>query len=63
MNNIRELRKTRNLTQKQLAEKAGINIRLIQKYESGEYDAEKMTVKNALAVSAALECTIEEMIR
>lgn len=43
------------LTQRQLAEKSDINIRLVQKYESGEYDLSNMTAKSLLAISDALE--------
>lgn len=50
------------LTQKELAEKAGINIRLVQKYESGEYDAENMTLKSAIALADALGCDVRELL-
>lgn len=50
------------LTQKELAEKAGINIRQIQKYESGEYDIGNMTLKNAIAIAKALECSVEDLM-
>ena len=50
------------LTQKELAEKAGINIRQIQKYESGEYDIGNMTLKNAIAIAKALECSAEDLM-
>lgn len=43
------------LTQRQLAEKSDINIRLVQKYESGEYDPANMTAKSLLEISDALE--------
>lgn len=49
-------------TQKELAEKAGINIRQIQKYESGEYDVGNMTLKNAIAIAKALECSVEDLM-
>lgn len=49
------------LTQKELAEKTGINIRQIQKYESGEYDIGNMTLKNAIAIAKALECSVEDL--
>ena len=43
------------ITQRQLTEKSDINIRLVQKYESGEYDLSNMTAKSLLAISDALE--------
>lgn len=50
------------MTQKELAEKASINIRQIQKYESGEYDIGNMTLKNALALAGALECDVRDLL-
>ena len=50
------------MTQRELAEKSGVNIRQIQKYESGEYDAGNMTLKNALAIAGALECEVKDLL-
>jgi transcriptional regulator with XRE-family HTH domain len=62
MAGLKELRNFIGLTQKELAEKAGVNIRQIQKYESGEYSIENMTAKTAQGVSNALGCAIDEML-
>ena len=51
------------MTQKELAEKAGINIRQVQKYESGEYDIGNMTLKNALSISEALKCDVRDLLK
>lgn len=50
------------MTQKELSEKSGVNIRQIQKYESGEYDVLNMTLKNAISLSRALECDIKGLL-
>lgn len=50
------------MTQRELAEKSGVNIRQIQKYESGEYDAGNMTLKNAVAIAKVLECSAEDLL-
>lgn len=50
------------MTQRELAEKSGINIRQIQKYESGEYDTGNMTLKNAVALARALECSVDDLL-
>ncbi|RGC27218.1 XRE family transcriptional regulator [Hungatella hathewayi] len=50
------------MTQKELAEKADINIRQIQKYESGEYDCGNMTLKNAIALANALDCDVKDLL-
>ena len=50
------------MTQRELSEKSGVNIRQIQKYESGEYDTGNMTLRNALALSEALECEVRDLL-
>lgn len=55
-------RSVMGMTQKELSEKSGINIRQIQKYESGEYDTGNMTLKNALAIAGALECEVKDLL-
>jgi DNA-binding XRE family transcriptional regulator len=47
------------LTQKQLAEKSGINIRQIQKIESGEVSIRNITLANAIALAKALDVPTE----
>lgn len=42
------------LTQKQLAERSGVNIRQIQRVELGESDAGNLTARNLLAIADAL---------
>ena len=58
MAELKELRKFMNLTQKELAEKTGMNIRQIQKLEKGEIDVNNITAKNAQALSSALGCSV-----
>ena len=61
MAGLKELRKFIGFTQNELAEKAGVNIRQIQKYESGEYGLENMTTKTAQGISNALGCTVDDL--
>lgn len=63
LSSVQRLRKTTGLTQQELANKTGINIRQIQKYEYGEYDTGKMMLRNAIALADALECDVRELIR
>lgn len=51
---IKQLRLKQMLTQKELAEKAGVNIKQIQKLECGTIKFENMTFKNAINILAAL---------
>lgn len=51
---IKEMRKQRGLTQKQLAEQIGVNPRWVQKVESGEIKLENITFMNAIKLIRAL---------
>lgn len=62
INRILYNRSVMGMTQRELAEKSGINIRQIQKYESGEYDTGNMTLRNAIALAMALECSVEDLL-
>ena len=55
MNILKKYRDSSGFSQRQLAEKSGVNIRQVQKYESGEYDIRNMTLKNAVALADALQ--------
>ena len=56
INSVLHQRSLAGMTQSALSDAAGINIRQIQKYESGEYDTGNMTLKNAVALAKALGC-------
>lgn len=62
INSVLYNRSIMGMTQKELAEKSGINIRQIQKYESGEYDVGNMTLKNAIALADALGCEMRDLL-
>ena len=62
MSTLKEMRKLCGMTQRELAEKSGVNIRQVQKYESGEYSIENMTSKTASCIAESLGITIEELI-
>lgn len=62
INSILYNRSVMGMTQKELAEKSGVNIRQIQKYESGEYDISNMTLKNAISISDVLECDVRDLL-
>ena len=62
INSVLYNRSVMNMTQKELAEKSGINVRQIQKYESGEYDIGNMTLRNAISLAHALGCSAEDLL-
>lgn len=59
---ITDLRKAAGLTQKGLADAAGINIRQIQKIEAGEIQIGNITLKNAKALADALHTSIDSLL-
>ena len=51
---IKALRRSAKRTQKQLADAAGIDIRNMQRYESGEFDVANMSLSVAVKIADAL---------
>lgn len=56
------LRTARGLTQQQLANAAGLNIRMIQKFESGERSLKTARADTLTAISGALGVKIEKVL-
>lgn len=52
---ISHIRQCRGITQKELAFRSGVNIRQIQKIESGDIEPGNITAKNFMAIADALE--------
>jgi ribosome-binding protein aMBF1 (putative translation factor) len=50
------------MTQKELSEKSGVNIRQIQKAESGESSLKNMAAKNVIAIADALGIDPHELM-
>lgn len=59
---LKELRKKRGLTRKELAECSGINLRSLQDYEQGHKNVASMKGESLLRLSIALGCTVEEIL-
>lgn len=55
-------RRVAGLTQAQLAEASGVNIRQIQRVELGEAEAGNLTAKNLIAIADALHVDIRRLI-
>ena len=60
---LKEARRAAGLTQAALASAAGVNIRQIQKLESGELAVRNMTLKNSVAIAKALGITAEQLLK
>lgn len=61
-NHIKTYRKKQGLTQADLANRAGLNIRQIQKIENGEAQTENITLKTMQAIAQALNAKIDDLI-
>lgn len=61
-NHIKMYRKKQGLTQANLANRAGLNIRQIQKIENGEAQTENITLKTMQAIAQALNAKIDDLI-
>lgn len=55
-------RRVEGMTQAELAEASGVNIRQIQRVELGEAEAGNLTAKNLIAIADALHVDIRRLI-
>lgn len=61
-NHIKAYRKKQGLTQTDLANRAKLNIRQIQKIENEEAKTENITLKTMQAIAQALNAKIDDLI-
>lgn len=61
-NHVKTHRKKQGLTQTDLANRAKLNMRLIQKIENGESKTENITLKTMQAIAQALHVKIDDLI-
>lgn len=59
---LKEMRKARGLSQSQLAEKADINLRVLQHYEQGSKIFDHARIDTIVKVCIALDCKLEDVI-
>jgi transcriptional regulator with XRE-family HTH domain len=62
MTNLQRIRKEKGLTQKQLAEKSGVNLKMIQKYETGERDINHAQALTVYQLACALKAGEYELL-
>lgn len=61
-NHVKMYRKKQGLTQTDLANRASLNIRQIQKIENGEVQTENITLKTMQAIAQVLNAKIDDLI-
>lgn len=54
--------KSVRLSQKELSEKSGVTLRMIQQYEQRAKDINKATASNLFALAQALGCRAEDLL-
>ena len=61
-NNLKNIRVNAGMTQQQLADASGVNIRQIRRVELGTSDAGNMSARNLLSIADILEVDPRELI-
>ena len=56
------LRKGQNMTQKQLSELTGLNLRSLQNYEQGRIDLNTAEARTIYILAKALRCKMEDLL-
>lgn len=62
MTKLKEIRKSKNMTQSKLSEISGVNLRTLQDYEQGHKDINKAEAMTVYKLSVALNCGIWELL-
>jgi DNA-binding XRE family transcriptional regulator len=59
---LRDLRAKAGLTQQQLADASGVNIRQLQRVEGGDSEIGNLTLRNAVAIADALGVDVRNLL-
>lgn len=62
MTRLKELRKSKNLSQKELAEKVGVSLKAIQAYEQNYRPLGNASALDVYQIAKVLDTTIEELL-
>lgn len=60
--NLKYMRESLGITQKELAKRSCINLRTIQNYEQGVNDIGKAGFNKLVKIALVLECNIEDIV-
>ena len=60
--NLQYHRNVKNITQKELSELSGVDIRKIQHYEQGFRDINKAEAMTVYKLAQALNCSVEDLL-
>ena len=59
---LKRIRKYYKLTQRELSEKSGVSLRMIQLYEQKQSDISKAQINIVKGLADALNCKVEDLI-
>ena len=62
VNPLKRQRKSAGLTQKELAERSGVKVRMIKAYEQGNQDISKAEAMSVIKLARALKCLPEDLL-
>lgn len=62
MTNLKRIREERGLTQKELADRSRVSLRMIQYYEQGYKDINKAEALTVYTLSKALKCKVADLL-
>lgn len=60
--NLAYIRNDRRITQAALAERSGVKLRMVQKYEIGEKDINAASALTVYKLAEALGCEVEDLL-
>lgn len=61
--NLQNIRKAAHISQSQLADKSGVNVRMIQKYEIGERNINRAEGMTLYRMASALNVQMEQLLQ
>lgn len=62
MTKLKKVREEQGITQKQLSEKSGVNLRTIQNLEQGYKNINHASVSKVIKIAIALHCSIMDIL-
>ena len=62
MSKLKDVRTRQGLTQKEVSESSGVNLRILQYYEQGANDINKAQALTVYKIAQALECRVEDIL-
>ena len=62
MNNLKMIRLSRDMTQRDLSEKSGVSIHMIQFYEQGVRDINRAEALTVYKLAVTLGCRMEDLL-